>query len=61
VGLAKPHFLALGLDIVAKSPAAKLRKSGMPVITWTVRCQADWDGVKEHADNLIFEGFSPAP
>ena len=60
VGLAKPHFLALGLDIVGKDPAAKLRNGGMPVVAWTVRCQADWDATQPHADNMIFEGFSPA-
>lgn len=59
VPLAKPHFLALGLDIVAKPAAAKLRKDGMPVIAWTVRCEEDWASARDHADNLIFEGFQP--
>ena len=59
VSLAKPHFLALGLDIVAKPPAAKLRESGLPVVAWTVRCDDDWSAASPHADNMIFEGFSP--
>jgi len=59
VSLAKPHFLALGLDIVGKPPATKLRESGLPVVAWTVRCDADWSAASAHADNMIFEGFSP--
>jgi glycerophosphoryl diester phosphodiesterase len=59
VGLAKPHFLALGMDIMAKPAAAKLRKTGMPVIAWTARCQEHLNEAKPHADNVIFEGFSP--
>ena len=37
VGLAKPHFLALGLDIVAGEPARKLREQGVPIVAWTMR------------------------
>jgi glycerophosphoryl diester phosphodiesterase len=56
---AKPAFLALGMDIVAKPAAAKFRAEGMPVVAWTARSQVDWDTAKPHADNLIFEGFVP--
>jgi glycerophosphoryl diester phosphodiesterase len=59
VGLAKPHFLVLGMDIVANAPAAKLRDSGMPVVAWTVRGEKDRDQARPHADNTIFEGFAP--
>lgn len=59
VPLAKPQFLVLGLDIVAKAPAAKLRSGGMPVLAWTIRGAPDWDANKAHADNMIFEGFRP--
>jgi len=60
VGLAKPQFLALGRDITGKPEGAKLRAKGMPLITWTVRGQEEWDALKDHADNLIFEGFQPS-
>ena len=42
-------------------PSAKadaLRKDGMPIIAWTVRSPQEWDAVKPHCDNLIFEGFA---
>ena len=57
VSLARPHFLALGLDLVPRPEAAKLRAGGMPVIAWTIRDPADWERVKDAADNMIFEGF----
>jgi glycerophosphoryl diester phosphodiesterase len=44
VEIARPHFLALSVDM-------------LPVVAWTVRSQDQWDGVKAHCDNLIFEGF----
>ena len=60
VGLAKPHFLALGLDIVGGEPAQKLRARGMPVVAWTVRDAEQQTICAAHADNIIFEGFTPA-
>ena len=58
VALAKPHFLALGLDVLPSERATALRKDGMPVVCWTVRQPAQWDAVRPHCDNLIFEGFA---
>ncbi len=59
VSLARPHFLALGLDMLPSARADALRKTGMPVLAWTVRSREQWDAVKDHCDNLIFEGFTP--
>ncbi len=59
VAIARPHFLALGLDMLPNVRADKLRKGGMPVIAWTVREAAQWEAVKNHCDNLMFEGFAP--
>jgi glycerophosphoryl diester phosphodiesterase len=59
VGLAKPHFLVLGMDILATPPARKLRKGGMPVLAWTVRDGAEREQALADADNIIFEGFAP--
>ena len=58
VDLAKPHFLALGLDVLPHPKATRLRAQGMPVIAWTIREPDQWEAVREHCDNLIFEGFS---
>ncbi|MDZ4372701.1 MAG: glycerophosphodiester phosphodiesterase family protein [Phenylobacterium sp.] len=59
VAIARPHFLALGLDMLPSARAAEHRANGMPVIAWTVRDPAQWDAIKGGCDNLIFEGFIP--
>jgi glycerophosphoryl diester phosphodiesterase len=60
VAIARPHFLALGLDMLPSERAAEYRAKGMPVVAWTVREPAQWDAVKDGCDNLIFEGFVPS-
>jgi glycerophosphoryl diester phosphodiesterase len=59
IDIAKPHFLALGLDMLPSAPAAEFRARGMPVVAWTVRAPAEWEAVRDGCDNLIFEGFRP--
>lgn len=59
VEIARPHFLALGLDMLPNERASKLRDAGMPIVAWTVRDPAQWDAIKGGCDNLIFEGFVP--
>ncbi|WP_454760698.1 glycerophosphodiester phosphodiesterase [Caulobacter segnis] len=58
VEIARPDFLALGLDMLPSPRADLYRGRGMPVIAWTVRSPDQWEGVKDHCDNLIFEGFT---
>jgi glycerophosphoryl diester phosphodiesterase len=58
VSIAKPHFLALGADMLPSKRADALRKGGMPVVAWTIRSLAQWEGLSAHCDNLIFEGFA---
>jgi glycerophosphoryl diester phosphodiesterase len=57
VELARPDFLALGLDMLPSPRADLYRAKGMPVIAWTVRSPDQWEGVSDRCDNLIFEGF----
>ncbi len=58
VSLAKPHFLALGTDMLPSKPASRLRSKGMPVIAWTVRNPDEWASAQPYCDNLIFEGYA---
>lgn len=57
VEIARPDFLALGLDMLPSPRADLYRAKGMPVVAWTVRSPDQWEGVRDHCDNLIFEGF----
>jgi glycerophosphoryl diester phosphodiesterase len=59
VSIARPHFLALGLDMLPSAKAAAYREQGMPVVAWTVRRPDQWEAIKDGCDNLIFEGFAP--
>jgi glycerophosphoryl diester phosphodiesterase len=59
VEIAKPHFLALGLDMLPSEVAASRRAEGLPVVAWTVRAPEQWEAVRSACDNLIFEGFRP--
>jgi glycerophosphoryl diester phosphodiesterase len=58
VAIARPHFLALGLDMLPDERADAYRAAGMPVVAWTTRTPGEWDAVKGHCDNHIFEGFA---
>ncbi|HEX5379655.1 MAG TPA: glycerophosphodiester phosphodiesterase [Phenylobacterium sp.] len=58
VEIARPHFLAMSIDTVASPQVAAHRAKGMPVVAWTVRDPAQWEAIKPHCDNLIFEGFA---
>ena len=46
VAIARPHFLALGLDMLPSERADQYRADGMPVVAWTVRSPAEWDRVE---------------
>jgi glycerophosphoryl diester phosphodiesterase len=58
VAIARPHFLALGLDMLPNARADAMRQDGLPVVAWTVRDPAQWDKISAHCDNLIFEGYA---
>ena len=58
VEIARPHFLAMSLDMVTSAAVVKHRQEGMPVVAWTVREPSQWDAIKDHCDNLIFEGWA---
>jgi glycerophosphoryl diester phosphodiesterase len=58
VQIARPHFLALGLDMLPSARATAYRAQGLPIVAWTVRDPVQWDAIKDGCDNLIFEGFA---
>jgi len=59
VAIAKPHFLALGLDMLPSHLAKGFRVEGLPIVAWTVRDPAQWESVRDGCDNQIFEGYRP--
>lgn len=57
---AKPHFVAYSVKALpALAPLAARAVLGWPLLTWTVRTQAERNRAERWADAMIFEGFRP--
>ena len=56
----RPHFIAYGVkDLPAVAPLIARWIFRRPLLTWTVRSEADEAGAARWADQMIFEGFRP--
>jgi len=54
------QFLAYRVaDLPSAVPGFARNVLGLPLLTWTVRTEADRKRAAEHADQIIFEGFRP--
>jgi len=57
---ARPHFIAYSVsDLPALAPWVTRTMFGVPLLTWTVRSDADRAKAARYADQIIFEGFRP--
>jgi glycerophosphoryl diester phosphodiesterase len=57
---ARPQFIAYAVkDLPAPAPWVARTLLGLPVLTWTVRSEADRVRAKRFADQIIFEGLRP--
>ncbi|MDV2982837.1 UNVERIFIED_CONTAM: glycerophosphodiester phosphodiesterase family protein [Methylobacteriaceae bacterium AG10] len=58
--VSRPHFLSWRVgDLPGPVPYLCRRLGQMPVMTWTVRTEAQRALAREHADQMVFEGFRP--
>jgi glycerophosphoryl diester phosphodiesterase len=56
----RPHFIAYSVaDLPAAVPLLARSLLGLPLLTWTVRSEADRARAERWADQMIFEGFRP--
>jgi glycerophosphoryl diester phosphodiesterase len=56
----RPHFIAYAVnDLPAAAPLVARWLFGLPLLTWTVRTDAQRACAKRWADQMIFEGFRP--
>jgi glycerophosphoryl diester phosphodiesterase len=56
----RPDFLAWYVkDLHYRTPRFARQVLGLPMLTWTVRTPADQARAGLHADQMIFEGFTP--
>ena len=54
-----PHFISFDVEGLPWPPVQALRAAGMPVISWTIRSQAQADAARRFSDQITFEGFRP--
>lgn len=52
---AKPDFIACDIRDLPSSLSARMRRRGLPVLTWTVRSEEERNRAALHADQIIFE------
>jgi glycerophosphoryl diester phosphodiesterase len=58
--IARPNFIAYDIKALpALAPAMARSLCGLPLVTWTVRSEADKAKAKQYADAMIFEGVVP--
>lgn len=56
----RPHFIAYWIrDLPALAPLFTRSMLRMPLLTWTVRTDAERKRARRWADQMIFEGFRP--
>ncbi|MDE7395805.1 MAG: glycerophosphodiester phosphodiesterase, partial [Clostridiales bacterium] len=54
--ISAPHFISYCFSDL---PNKYVAKKGLFTLAWTIRSNADYEQVKEHCDNIIFERFLP--
>lgn len=56
----RPDFLSWKVvDLESAAPYLCRNALGMPLMSWTVRTPADREKAARHADQMVFEGFTP--
>ncbi|HEX7742488.1 MAG TPA: glycerophosphodiester phosphodiesterase family protein [Sphingobium sp.] len=55
LGVARPDFIACDIRDLPSSLSERIRRRGLPVLTWTVRTAEEHDRAAIHADQIIFE------
>jgi len=56
----EPHFFAYDARCLSAWAPTDPKIARLPLIAWTVRSPAEQAAAMKYADNVIFEGFSPA-
>ena len=58
--IARPHFIAYDIEALpALAPLIARTLFGLPLLTWTVRTEAERERALRYADAMIFEGIKP--
>lgn len=57
--ITQPDFISFNQAQLPYNAVASLKRSGLPILCWTVRDQATADRVAPYVDQITFEGFAP--
>lgn len=55
----KPDFISYGIKDLPNKYLDRLKKKGVTIISYSAKSQGDFDFVKKHYDNVVFEYFEP--
>jgi glycerophosphoryl diester phosphodiesterase len=58
--ISKPHFIGYDINHLPRPAPTFLRRLGKPILSWTVSTRQHRETAAKHADNIIFEGFTPS-
>ena len=53
------QFIAYDAEIIAKVKEVKRFGKKIPILCWTIKSQEQYDNLKNHFDNIIFDSFMP--
>ena len=57
--VSRPDFVLYDIRSLPYWAATRAKKSGLPLLGWTVRSQKDHMNALKFSDNVIFEGYQP--
>ena len=60
IGRSHPHFVSYYFRDLPFAPVSAHRATGHPVISWTIRSEAEAIQARHYSDQITFEGFAPA-
>ncbi len=56
----KPHFISYYFHDLPFQPVGEIRQRGFPIITWTIRSDAEARLARRYSDQITFENYKPA-
>lgn len=55
----KPHFISYYFRDLPFQPVGEIRRRGFPIITWTIRSEAEARIARRYSDQITFENYKP--
>jgi hypothetical protein len=56
----RPHFVSFNFHQLPFAPITEIKAAGHPIITWTIKSEADAAQARRYSDQITFENFIPA-